>query len=39
LKSSSLQSLNKTLQYVTHLNTGEFKKLRTQIDMDPYNLM
>lgn len=39
LKSSSLQSLNKTLQYVTHLGGDEFKKLRIQIDMDPYNLM
>ncbi len=39
LKSASLQSLDKALQYVTHLSADEFKKLRIQIDMDPYNLM
>jgi primosomal protein N' (replication factor Y) len=38
LKSASIQTLHEILQYVTHLQ-GQFKSLKVQIDMDPYNLM
>ncbi len=38
VKSASLQSLNTLLQYATHMQPS-LKKIKIQIDMDPYNLM
>ena len=38
LKSDSLTALHETLQYVSHLQSN-YRALKIQIDMDPYNMM